>query len=252
MVFALVLDALTRVRDNGATFDRTIVFIANAFFAHLPFVGVQRALFDATLEENLIVVGLIVAWNAREIGALDRDAIRRRVILTVATFVPTYVIARILQHFGHSPRPISVLSLTPLTDAQTWAALKANFHTQGSFPSDHAALAAIATVAAFSLDYRAGWFFVVLSLCAGIDRIAAGFHWPSDIVGGLLLGTVVGSLALVAERWLDRPLRCCVGLFAAYPAPAAVVSVLFLAEFSIGFVRIQNLWQRLGCGRLFH
>jgi membrane-associated phospholipid phosphatase len=79
-----------------------------------------------------------------------------------------------------------------------------------SFPSGHtanfAATAAIVVVVCWPLFHRAGRIALVTAavigaLLVGVSRIAGGVHWPSDVVGGLLLaGALVraaGAIFLV-------------------------------------------------------
>jgi undecaprenyl-diphosphatase len=79
----------------------------------------------------------------------------------------------------------------------------------GSFPSTHATVVFAvgwllwATREAFVLVW-AWWTFAVL-VCIG--RVACGLHYPTDVLGGLLVGVVCASssVALVRGRlWLER------------------------------------------------
>jgi membrane-associated phospholipid phosphatase len=68
--------------------------------------------------------------------------------------------------------------------------------TAHSFPSGHVTLVA-AGVYILATIYGGwialvGWLFVVL---VGVARVYQGLHWPSDIVGSILLGIVAGVLA---------------------------------------------------------
>src|SRR5690348_12951926 len=48
--------------------------------------------------------------------------------------------------------------------------------------------------------------FVVATACLG--RVWAGVHWPSDVLGGLLLGLAWSAFVLwLPERWLPQPSR---------------------------------------------
>ncbi len=76
------------------------------------------------------------------------------------------------------PRPFVALGLSPLF------AHAANT----SFPSDHTLLGvALAT----PFLKRARWFglgLLALALLIGLARVAAGVHYPSDVLGGAMLG----------------------------------------------------------------
>ena len=70
----------------------------------------------------------------------------------------------------------------------------------GSFPSGHVARAAfLAGVARLP-----AWLAVSLVALMMVTRVYLAEHWPSDVLGGLLLGVLVAQVAVVAERRLRR------------------------------------------------
>ena len=94
---------------------------------------------------------------------------------TVARFVFT----EIIRYFWNRPRPFEVLqNVNQLISHETG----------GSFPSGHAAFFfALATGVFF---YKKWWgvLFYAFALAIGLGRIATGLHWPSDILGGAVVG----------------------------------------------------------------
>ena len=80
-----------------------------------------------------------------------------------------------------------------------------SFENTQSFPSGHEIFfSAIATVM-YVHDKRWGIFFFVCAVLMGIARVAAGVHYPSDILGGLVLGVFTGIVVVfLGKRMLIR------------------------------------------------
>jgi len=69
--------------------------------------------------------------------------------------------------------------------------------TDPSFPSDHATFAFAIAVAVWKYDRKLGAVFGALAILLSAARVYVGTHYPSDVLGGAVLGTIV-ALAL---RW---------------------------------------------------
>jgi len=72
-----------------------------------------------------------------------------------------------------------------------------------SFPSLHTAASTAVTLTMFSVNRIAGWAGVIVLIGVALGRIAAGAHYPSDILGGLL----IGFLGYALVRWGHRAVR---------------------------------------------
>lgn len=138
----------------------------------------------------LLVAGLVLAvlfsryskWQKLELFALG----------FIASFIARFVVVEFIRDLYERPRPYSVLEVHQLLNNTAW-----------SFPSGHAAfLFAIATVVCF---YNKKWGSVLIAAATLItlSRVAAGIHYPSDIVGGAF----VGAATAVATVFLYRALR---------------------------------------------
>ncbi|MFF5448274.1 phosphatase PAP2 family protein [Streptomyces sp. NPDC012888] len=77
-----------------------------------------------------------------------------------------------------------------------------------SFVSDHAALAMALGVGLFMANRKLGFAGIGLALAVGLCKVYTGEHYPTDVVGGLALGTaVVLLLAPLAMALLTPPAR---------------------------------------------
>ena len=81
-----------------------------------------------------------------------------------------------------------------------WEAHSTAFEKSFSFPSGHTSMAALVGVGLFvMLNKKYSWAFLLIPLLMGWSRIALFVHYPSDVLGGLITGTlavVVGFFAM--------------------------------------------------------
>ncbi|MER7762051.1 phosphatase PAP2 family protein [Streptomyces sp. NPDC097619] len=75
-----------------------------------------------------------------------------------------------------------------------------------SFVSDHATLAMALAVGIFLAHRRLGLIGIGLALLEGFCRVYSGVHYPTDVIGGLALGTAVVLLLAPLAMALLTPL----------------------------------------------
>jgi len=75
-----------------------------------------------------------------------------------------------------------------------------------SFVSDHSTMAMALAVGIFMVNRRLGLAGIAVAVLAGLTRVYMGVHYPTDVVGGLALGTAVALLLAPVAMWLLTPL----------------------------------------------
>lgn len=64
-----------------------------------------------------------------------------------------------------------------------------------SFPSTHTLNLFAISLSVYLVDYKKyGLFLILLAILIGLARVAGGIHYPSDILGGILIGGLAAFL----------------------------------------------------------
>ena len=78
---------------------------------------------------------------------------------------------------------------------QLWLMMGQHVESDFSFPSGHTNAAFAAMVPLFLLgDKKKSWLALVFGVLMGISRIYLVVHYPSDVLGGLITGTLAGMI----------------------------------------------------------
>jgi len=118
-------------------------------------------------------------------------------VMTVVTWVGINKLLGnfLYSHYGFRDRPFAAHGLTELLFEQP----------QKAFPSDHAAVLMFVTLAFFYYGHKKwGWTFLVIMLLSSISRVALGFHWVGDIIGGYAVGLIGFGLLVWLDPWLQK------------------------------------------------
>jgi len=161
--------ALNNLAGKSPTLDRFFVFLASDM-AYL-ILGVFVVLLFFSKYEN-------------------REKIRMFIIALVSALIARGIITELIRYFYHRPRPFMVLDTHQLLIDNAW-----------SFPSGHATFFFALATALYFYNKKWGSGFFIATLLITTSRVIAGVHYPSDILGGMLIGIIT---ALVVYRFAQR------------------------------------------------
>jgi len=102
---------------------------------------------------------------------------------------------RILKELFQRVRPCNVLN-----DVLTPIGCIANF----SFPSNHALNNFAAATFLFKLYPKYKWAFFITAILVSLSRVYLGVHYPSDILGGAIIGALLGYMFSIATQKVIR------------------------------------------------
>ena len=103
----------------------------------------------------------------------------KEIMLVFFSGIFAWCLAQVLKLLIHTGRPF--LALPNVQNSITESGY--------SFPSGHATFFMALAFALFFSHKKAGYWFMFFALLIGLARIAAGVHFPIDILGGFVLGT---------------------------------------------------------------
>ena len=119
----------------------------------------------------------------------DRTKNRAMVVSAViAAIVSRYVVKSLMILFYERPRPYINL---PLSHDLVSVSSAENLQ---SFPSGHAIFFFALSMVIYRFNKKLGAVFFICSVVMSVSRIFVGVHWPSDILGGAILGIIVGAI----------------------------------------------------------
>lgn len=104
-------------------------------------------------------------------------------IYTILALGSAWVLSKIFKALIKIPRPFIEHQFNPVV-----------LETGYSFPSSHATVAFALATAAYFYDKKLGLYFGVFALFISLSRVVLGVHYPLDILGGMVLGTISGFI----------------------------------------------------------
>jgi len=151
------------------------------FFALLHGLAQKSAVGDLLIiffgDYFLYVCLAIVAFFAWR----DRKRIRLYGLAVISALIARFAVCEIIRLFYHRLRPFIALGITHLFTDYAY-----------SFPSGHTIFMFALATAIYYFNKKLSYFLFASGLLIGLARVAGGVHYPSDVLGGILLGILTG------------------------------------------------------------
>ena len=172
------------------------------FFNHTLSVGFLDKFFSIITNVNnwYITYIVLLGISFTKGGIKGKLAVIGVILLIVVTDQTGY---RLLKEYFARPRPCNFLTdvLTPLGCTGSY-----------SFPSNHALNNFAAAIFFYRLFPKLKWVLFITASLISISRVYLGLHYPSDILGGAVIGLAFGyafaSGVLYLEKYLvDRKIK---------------------------------------------
>jgi undecaprenyl-diphosphatase len=151
--------------------------LINQFAEKFPALNPLMA-FCAVNLDYLFYLGVIIYWFVRT------PENRRMVINTLLSAAAALGTNGIIGAIYHRDRPFVVHHVIQLVEHEASA----------SFPSNHAAAAFAVAASIWLWRRKDGWVWFLLAAIIGFSRIWSGIHYPTDIVGGAILGVLIAVM----------------------------------------------------------
>jgi len=144
---------------------------------------------------NAVVIGVPVSIGIAGLIKHD-DQLMRNACVIIAANIINVGITYSLKHAVNRKRPFETYPFI----------IKKIGADGGSFPSGHTS-SAFATATSLSLAYPK-WYVIAPSYLwagtVGYSRLQLGVHYPSDVLGGMIIGAGSAFLSYKINKWLNK------------------------------------------------
>ena len=155
--------------------------------------NIVRFLMNDYALTTALVLLLLALWFAGE-SPETRARNQRGVLSAIASMFLGNLIVKAMNLAFYRYRPFAFNEVTLLF----------YYPSDSSFPSNAACVGFAIATAVWLHNRTAGWISYLLALLLGVSRVVGGVHYPSDILGGAVVGVTVAYLVAIKTPLFSR------------------------------------------------
>nr|MBC7244055.1 phosphatase PAP2 family protein [Chloroflexota bacterium] len=174
--------------------DWALFKLANGLAGRSPILdtAIQMLMNDYALTTAMVLLLFTLWFSGSTLEARERN--QRAVLTAIAAVLLANLIVKACNLIFYRPRPFAYHSVTLLF-----------YHpSDSSFPSNAATVGFCFAASIWRFNRKVGIVLYVLACLLALARVCGGVHYPSDILGGLLVGTFSAWLVTTKFDFLNR------------------------------------------------
>ncbi|MDI6868798.1 MAG: phosphatase PAP2 family protein [Coprothermobacterota bacterium] len=154
---------------HSQTVDSLIVFLGEYFF--------------------YLILAVFTLWAYRDYKRGGFIFLKPYGLAVFSSLVARFGVAELIRLFCYRPRPFMAFALPHLLTDSSY-----------SFPSGHTIFIFALATSTYLFNKKLGCFLYFSGLLIGLARISGGVHYPSDILGGMILGTLTSLIIFYLSK----------------------------------------------------
>ncbi len=166
--------------------DVNIFYLFNNLAGQSHIFDVLVVFLAAYLQYFLALTFILLLYFS---GYAMPEKIRIFLVTIAAIAVSRLGVTELIRFFVHRPRPFIDLTVHKLLSSGWFYS-----DTEWSFPSGHSSFFFAMATVIYLYNKKWGIGFFIAAILMNLSRIVAGVHYPSDILGGAIIGVVVGYI----------------------------------------------------------
>lgn len=173
--------------------DTQLFYLLNNVAGQSPLLDGVIVFFASYLAYLLVGIFLVLVFFSHY---SKRQKWGLLIVAGAASIISRFGVTELIRLFYHRPRPFLALpDVHNLFIDTAW-----------SFPSGHATFFFALSTAVYLYNKKWGLWFFLATILITVSRVIAGVHYPSDILGGALIGIVVAYTTFHLVRRVDNSL----------------------------------------------